>query len=124
MFNRVRRIANVLLALLLLFLFIVPGLYLKKSASLMAEHAEDARSATLAGEPPDTALRELYGVCKARAPVLRLFLPHAHVDALECAAAALLPLRDAETLLSALSAFAAALSQLTAIETVCFSALF
>ncbi len=124
MFNRVRRTVNILLALLLLFLFIAPAAYLKSSSLRMEAQLSDARVALADGAPLEPPLTALYGECSRAAAVYRLFLPHDAVDALLAAAAALVPMRDEEALLSAFAAFSATLGRLCATEYFSLPSLF
>lgn len=124
MTKRVKRLATLIIVLLLLALFTLPRAYLARVCKqMLASSTAAAQAAQLDGDPaPHLArLKELY---EKSAPTLRLFLDHATVDAVGAAIATCAPLRDQDELLSTLSVLNAAIRHAQSIETLSAESIF
>ena len=117
-FNRIRRTVNLIVAALLLFLFIVPGLYLSRTTDAMLRFVNAAEQAALSGDLP-LAQRELSALSETtreKLPVCKLLLDHGAVDALLTAVEAAAPLSEREDLLVAAAGLRCGVEQLREIE--------
>jgi hypothetical protein len=99
MYNKIKRVITVLFILFLLFVFIAPHHYLNKSCDAFLALIDEAAEASDPGE----ALEELDALYREKSKILLAFLTHEEVDALGAEVAAAVPLREEESLSSALA---------------------
>lgn len=118
MFNAIRRIVNLILLFLLIYLFTVPALYVKNLCRELDTQCRAAELALYENEDPGEHLRSIKGRMDDSAKTLHLFLDHSAVDGLVSAIHALAPMTEKEDLLPALEAVRAELTHLRDIETV------
>lgn len=120
-FNRVRRIANLGILVLLALLFFVPEHYLSRTADSMISLLDTAEEAARDGDlaHAQRVLSDLKTFSETKVPPLKLFMNHEGVDALLTAIAAAAPMEEREDILSAAAGIRAGVEQLRQIE--CFS---
>ena len=124
-FNRVRRAANLIAAALLLFLFIVPSLYLARVTDTLLDLAAEAERAAQADDLPGAkaALLMLSEQADEAMPVCKLFMDHAAVDTLLVATESAWLMEEADDLLVAAAGIRAGVAQLRQVEIFSFSGL-
>ena len=122
--KRIKRMATLLIILLLLALFIVPRTYLNKVCTEISALSASARQAVRLNGDPAPELARMKRAYDRSAPKLRLFLNHSSVDALGVAIVACTPLTEPEALLSALNEVEAAATHLKNIESLTPDSLF
>lgn len=118
MHKRIKRIALIVILLLLAALFIFPRMYLNDVCDEMLLLSSAARSAVLQNEVPTTELARMSSKFADVSSKLRLFLGHASVDALGVAITSCEPLTDADSLLSGLNQVEAAVEHLVGVESL------
>ena len=124
-FNRVRRVANIVVIALLIFLFIVPSLYLSRVTDQLLAAALEAERAAQADDLPAAraALEALAEAAGARLPQCKLFMDHATVDALLAAAESARFVTELEDILVSAAAIRTGVAELRQIELFSFAAL-
>ena len=124
-FNRVRRVANIVVIALLIFLFIVPSLYLSRVTDQLLAAALEAERAAQADDLPAAraALEALAEAAGARLPQCKLFMDHATVDALLAAAESARFVTEQEDILVSAAAIRTCVAELRQIELFSFAAL-
>ncbi len=124
-FNRVRRVANIVVIALLIFLFIVPSLYLSRVTDQLLAAALEAERAAQADDLPAAraALEALAEAAGARLPQCKLFMDHATVDALLAAAESARFVTEQEDILVSAAAIRTGVAELRQIELFSFAAL-
>lgn len=124
-FNRVRRVANIVVIALLIFLFIVPSLYLSRVTDQLLAAALEAERAAQADDLPAAraVLEALAEVAGARLPQCKLFMDHATVDALLAAAESARFVTEREDILVSAAAIRTGVAELRQIELFSFAAL-
>lgn len=124
-FNRVRRVANIVVIALLIFLFIVPSLYLSRVTDQLLAAALEAECAAQADDLPAAraALEVLAEAAGARLPQCKLFMDHATVDALLAAAESARFVTEREDILVSAAAIRTGVAELRQIELFSFAAL-
>ncbi len=116
MFKRVKWICFAAIAAVLLFLFVVPRIYLTRTCDELLSLTQEASAAARAGEDASGCLERMNELFESRAPVLRLYLDHSSVDEAAVAIAACVPVTDRETLLAGLGVVDIVLRHLEGIE--------
>ncbi len=100
----------------LLFLFIVPRLYVSRLCGRLSALSAQAAACALSEQDAGESLVEMERTFEVCAPKLRLFIDHASVDAVGACLAACQPLTEREALLAALNELDVALLHLSGIE--------
>lgn len=118
MVKRTQRIFTLCTAAFLLFVFTMPGVYLRRVADSMSAAILEAEAETASGGDPARALVRLSSLYTRHSDTLKMFLDHVSVDAVGAAIAACTPLSEPDTLLASLSTTRAALSHLLGIESL------
>ncbi len=116
MYKKTKRVCLALIFALLIFLFVVPRLYLGRLCGELLTLNEAARAAVYAGGDARTYLLLMDKRYQESAPVLRLYLNHTSVDETAVAIAACAPLTEREALLAGLSTIEILLEHLNGIE--------
>lgn len=124
MYNLTKRCITVVFVAILALLFILPARYLDKTCALLTEQTEQAVVQVCAGGDPAQNFAVMNAVIDEAAPIFRMFLEHGDVDEVVALIRAASPLKDQETLLSALAELQCALSHLSSIEKFDYHALF
>ena len=124
MYSGIKRIITLVFAFFLLYLFIVPPLYVARLTDELDLEARAAIDAISEGSDPSPHLYVMRERIDKTSGVLLLFLNHVVVDTVRTSIHALVPMTNASDLLSALAAVRTQIAYLAGIECVTIDSLF
>ncbi len=124
MYNGIKRIITLVFGFFLLYLFIVPPLYVSRLADELDLEARAAIDAINEGGDPSPHLYAMRERIDKAAGVLLLFLNHTAVDTVRTGIHALVPMTNPSDQLSGLEAVRTQIGRLSGIESVTIDSLF
>ena len=124
MYSGIKRIITLIFAFFLLYLFIVPPLYVSRLTDELDLEARAAIDAVNVGDDPAPHLYAMRERIDKAAGVLLLFLNHTAVDTVRTGIHALVPMTNPSDQLSGLEAVRTQIGRLSGIESVTIDSLF